>query len=386
MKPSNTRLVIVAAILLMVSSSGFLGAVAGQEELGFLKIIGTEYPIQVPRSYSFTVRLVIEYGFHGYFEFYPAIYEGGRGHLDRPLWQGTVEEGVSVGEKRYEITLESPSSEGEWIITAYVFLRETTGSHYFSDPERGPGFAEISIKVADSTRLALRAPYANVPVVVDDVSLLTDSTGTITRELRAMSTHTVIAPQNITIAEGWRAVFVSWNETDNSISKTILMTTDVVMTLDLRDEFYLDIASEDESVEGAGWYTSGSVANFSAITPVPMKSWEGILGVQRKFAGWSGDVESSAPNESIVMDRPHRVVANWTTDYEGAFSTTAIGLAIAVLAALGTAVYVIRRTRRESSTEAPPVPVRAFCMFCGADIDPDARHCSKCGRSQISSD
>ncbi len=382
MKLSNARLATIVAILVLVSCLGFLPAVAAQEDLGFLRIIGTEHPVQVPRSYSFTVGLVIEYGFHDYFEFYPAIYEGGRGRFDHPLWQGVTEQGIAVGEASYEATLESPSSEGQWIMTAYVFLRNATGSYYFSDPDRGPGFAEISIKVADNARLTLRARYANIPVVIDGTSLPTDSAGTIVRELEVMSTHTIIAPENITVTEGWRAVFVSWNGTERSKSAMILMTTDVVMTLEMRDEFYLDIDS-DIAAAGAGWYASGSIADFSVTPLVSVGGWQGFLGVQMKFAGWTGDVESSAPSESIVMDRPHRVVANWTTDYEG---TLLIGIAIAAVAALGTAVYIIRRTRREPSTEVSPAPAVAFCMFCGEEMDAGARHCHKCGKSQISPD
>jgi len=382
MKLSHAGLATVAVMLVLILCSGFPPTVAAQEELGFLRIIGTEHPVQVPRSYSFTVRLVVEYGFHDYFDFYPAIFEGGRGRFDHQLWQGVTEQGIAVGETSYEATLESPSSEGQWIITAYVFLRNATGSYYFSDPESGPGFAEISIKVADNARLTLRAPYANIPVAIDDTSLLTDSTGTIVREFEVMSAHTIIAPENITVTEGWRAVFVSWNGTERSKSTMILMTTDVVMTLELQDEFYLDLDSDIAGV-GAGWYASGSIADFSVTPLVPAEGWQGVLGVQMKFAGWTGDVESSAPSESIVMDRPHRVVANWTADYEG---TLSIGIAIAAVAALGIAVYILHRTRREPSTEVSPAPVTAFCMFCGAEMDPGARHCQKCGKSQISPD
>lgn len=384
MKLPWLKLVTITGLLLLISATVLMPIVTAQDEkLGLLRVTRTEYPPQVPRSYSFILRLEIEYAFHDYYEFYSAIYEGAKGDFGNLLWQGETERAMEVGGRSYEVTLKSPPQQGQWVITAYVFVRNTTGSYYFSDPERGPGFAEMSMKVADNARLTLRAPHSGFPIAVDGTSYSTDSTGTITRELKVLSTHTLAAPTNITLLEGWRVIFASWNGTDAANPKTITMTKDLLVTIEFQDEFYLNVTSDVARVRGTGWYSSGSIATFSAPTLVPSQGWEGIFGVQRKFAGWTGDVKSSSPTESIVMDEPHGVVANWTTDYGSSYL---ILIAVAAVAAVGIALYLFKRGGREVPAETTPAPTRNFCIFCGSEIDPDSKFCSKCGKSQVSSD
>jgi hypothetical protein len=183
------------------------------------------------------------------------------------------------------------------------------------------------------------------------------------------------------MSEGWRAVFRGWNGTDHTNPKTLLITRDTVLAADFRDEFYLDLVSDSVDVKGAGWYLSGAIANFSAPSFAASRGWEGFFGVRWRFLGWSEDVESVSVNESIVMDRPHRVVANWASDYEQLFYLI---IAIAVAVSVVSALLVRRRVAQRGPSETVAAPARTFCMFCGADIDADARFCSKCGKAQIS--
>lgn len=375
---------IIAALLLLVVVGGLVPAAVGQgEKLGLLRIARADYPVQVPLSYAFSVKLKIEYAFREYFEIHAAVYEGPRGTFDNPLWMGEPERLIEVGERTYDVKLRSPSHEGLWVLTGYVFFRNDSGAFYFTDQERGPGFIEMSMKISDNAKLTIRTPYANIPVQVDGSSYSTDATGVLFREVRVLDEHTIVAPENVSIAQGWRVLFHSWNGTDLANSKTILFTTDLVLVIEFRDEFYLDVVSAVDDVRGAGWYPSGVVANVSAPSLVQSQDWAGVFGAQWRFAGWSGDVDSRAPNESIVMDRPHRVIANWTADYERVSYLILAGAAAVVVIAL---MVLLRRRRPKRSTEETVAgAVRTFCIFCGAQIDPDARFCSKCGKSQVSS-
>lgn len=372
---------IICLLLVLIVAALVHPAAAQSEKLGFLRI-KAEYPVQVPRSYAFQVKLTVEYAFRDYFEIHAAVYEGRRGALNHPLWEGVAESLAEVGEKTYEVQLKSPSTEGEWLLTGYVFYRDASGVSYFTDQERGPGFAEMRIKIADNARVTLRAPYSNMPVYLDGSSYSTDANGIFTRELKVLTEHTIAAPGNYTMAKGWRAVFESWNGGDTENPKRLVITTDLLLAVNFRDEFYLDLVSDAPDVRGAGWYPSGAVANFSAPPLVSSPGWEGLIGVQLRFTGWSGDVESAALNEAIVMDRPHRVVANWTVDYER-FSYVVI--LAAVLLAAGLAFYVRQRIAKGRPPETAAPSARTYCMFCGSGIDPDAKFCSKCGKSQVSS-
>jgi len=377
-----TKNVAVICLLLVSMTAGSAHpAMAQIEKLGLLRI-KAEYPIQVPRSYIFQVNLTVEYAFRDYYEISAAVYEGSRGTLSHQLWESKHERLADVGERTYSVQLKSPAQEGQWLLTSYAFFYDASSPGYFTDQERGPGFSEMRIKVADNAKLTLRTPHGNMVVSVDGTDFTTDQTGILVRELKVLTRHSIEAPRNVSITEGWRAAFRSWNGTDHDNPKTLLIGTDLLLTVDYQDEFRLDVVSDVTQVSGAGWYRAGAVANFSAPLLVPQQGPGGLVGIRWRFTGWSGDIKSNANSESVVMDHPYRVVANWTVDYEQLYYL-AIGAAVLVAGAV--AAFVGRRITKKPSEEKAEPLVRTYCKFCGANIDPDARFCSKCGKSQVSS-
>jgi hypothetical protein len=379
----KNRIVIWLVLVFLIADFAHPG-MAQSEKLGFLRI-KAEYPVQVPRSYTFQVNLTVEYAFRDYYEIHAAVYEGTMGMLSHPLWESGTERLIDVGEKAYSLQLKSPAQEGQWLLTGYAFFQNASGPAYFTDQERGPGFVEVSIKVADNAKLTLRTPHGNMPVSVDGTAFATDQNGILVRELRVLTEHSVTAPGNVSMAEGWRAIFRSWNGTDNENPKTLVIKTDLSLTVDYQDEFRLDVMSNVTQGTGAGWYPAGAVANYSVPMLVPQRGLAGTVGIKWRFTGWSGDINSTNTSNSVVMDHPHRVTANWVVDY-GQLYYLAIGLAVLVAGAV--AAFVGLRVRKKPAGEEvePVAPsARIYCMFCGAGIDPDARFCSKCGRSQVSS-
>jgi zinc-ribbon domain len=313
------------------------------------------------------------------------VYEGPKGTLGNQLWQSSAERLIDVSEKTYKIQLTSPAQEGQWIITGYAFYHITSGSGYFSDQERGPGFVEMRIMVADNAKLTLRTPHGNMPVSVDGTALTTDKDGLLVHEVKVLADHSIAAPGNVSMAEGWRATFRSWNGTDHQNPKILKVTKDVLLTVDYLDEFRLDVISDPGYGVGAGWYRAGVVANFSVPMFVPQEGLGGIVGIRLHFTGWSGDILSKTNSESVVMDHPYRVVANWTIDYQQSYYMI-IGAIVLVAAAL--AAFIARRAiaKKPPAEEEGAPPVREFCMHCGAALDPDAKFCLKCGESQVSSE
>lgn len=303
--------------------------------------------------------------------------------LGHPLWEGETERLVDVGERTYSVQLKSPAEEGQWLLTGYAFFHNASGSAYFTDQERGPGFIEMGIKVADNAKLTLQTPHGKMPVSVDGAQFSTDQNGILIREVNVLTEHSVAVPGNVLMAEGWRAVFRSWNGTDHENPKTLMIAADLLLTIDYQDEFRLDVVSGVTRVAGTGWYPGGVVANFSVPLFVPMEGVGGLIGIRWRFTGWSGGISSAAHSESVVMDRPYRVVANWVVDYEQLYYLIIVA---AILVVGGLAAFVARQqiTKKPSEEEVAP-SVRTYCMFCGAEIDPDARFCSKCGKSQVSS-
>ncbi len=342
----------------------------------------------------FQINVTVEYAFHDYFQIRAAIYEGATGILANPLWEGQAELIGGVGEQTYGVQLKSPANEEQWILTGYAFFQNDSAWKYFTDQERGPGLVEMSIKVADNAKLTLQTPHANMSVTVDGADFSTDQDGILVREVKVLTSHSVAVPSNASLGEGWRAFFLSWNGTDHENPKTLLVATDVLLTIQYQDQFRFDVLSSAGQAQGGGWYRAGEVANFSVPMLMPQEGVAGLVGVRWQFTGWSGDLKSSSNSESIVMDRPHTVIANWTVDYQQLYYVI-IGIIVLVAAAL--AAFAARRviskkppteeTAEEMTeeTEAPP-PVRAYCIHCGAEIEPDAKFCLKCGKSQVSSD
>ena len=383
MRKLLTKNVAVICLLLVFITAGYAHpAMAQIDKLGLLRI-KAEYPIQVPRSYMFHVNLTVEYAFRDYYEISAAVYEGARGILSHQLWESKPERLADVGERTYIVQLKSPAQEGQWLLTSYAFFYNASRPGYFTDQERGPGFVEMRIKVADNAKLTLRTPHGNMAVSVDGTDFTTDQTGILVRELKVLTRHSIEAPRNVSIAEGWRAVFRSWNRTDHDNPKTLLISTDLMLTVEYQDEFRLDVVSDVTQVSGAGWYRAGAVANFSAPLLVPQQGPGGLVGIRWRFTGWSGDIKSTANSESVVMDHPYRVVANWIIDYEQLYYL-AIGAVVLVAGAV--AAFIGRRITMKPSEEKAAPLVRTYCKFCGANIDPDAKFCSKCGKGQVSSD
>jgi len=377
-----TKNAVVICLLLVSMTAGFVHpAMAQIDKLGLLRI-KAEYPIQVPRSYLFQVNLTVEYAFRDYFEISAAVYEGASSILNHQLWESKPERLADVGERTYSVQLMSPAQEGQWLLTSYAFFYNASTPGYFADQERGPGFIEMRIKVADNAKLTLRTPHGNMAVSVDGIDFTTDQSGILIREFKVLTRHSIEAPRNVSITEGWRAVFRSWNGTDHENPKTLLIGTDLLLTVDCQDEFRLDAVSDVTQVSGAGWYQAGEVANFSVPLLVPQQGLGGMIGIRWRFRGWSGDIESTANSESVVMDHPYRIVANWVIDYEQLYYL-AIGAAVLVAGAV--AAFVGRRVTMKPSEEKAAPLMRTYCKFCGAGIDPDARFCSKCGKGQVNS-
>jgi len=124
----------------------------------------------------------------------------------------------------------------------------------------------------------------------------------------------VTAESHVLSSEGrMRMVFSGWSGDLNSTSKkvSIRMVAPRKVIADWSIQYLLEIVSPLCKVEGSGWYNAGSVASFFIGSSLMF----GQFGVRYYFEGWSGDFVGSSLMGSIVMDTPHRIVAEWRTDY-----------------------------------------------------------------------
>ncbi|MBL7095854.1 T9SS type A sorting domain-containing protein, partial [candidate division KSB1 bacterium] len=109
---------------------------------------------------------------------------------------------------------------------------------------------------------------------------------------------------------GTRYEFTSWSgdHTGSNASASITMNGPKTVTANWQTQHYLTVNSVDnhDDPQGEDWYDEGTSANFSVTTPADESG-----GSRYRFTNWSGDHSGSNASESITMNGPKTVTANW---------------------------------------------------------------------------
>ena len=113
-------------------------------------------------------------------------------------------------------------------------------------------------------------------------------------------------------AEGTRYIFSNWSGdySGTSPSGSVTMNQPKEVTANWDTQYYLTVSSSHDTPQGAGWYNSGSAANFSVTSPA-----DEAEGTRYIFSNWSGDYNGTSTSGSVTMTNPKEVVANWDVQY-----------------------------------------------------------------------
>ena len=149
------------------------------------------------------------------------------------------------------------------------------------------------------------------------------------------TSHRFDIPMQVSTEEGTKLVFASWNDGDESVSRTI--SNGGEYTVNYRNQYKLDIESLYGSPKGEGWYDEGSKATIS-INPAEVNI------IQHIFAGWSGDFVGQEATALVTMDKPKAIRANWEAVYLR-LCLLIFGLA-ALIGIAATAVVYINKKRK----------------------------------------
>ncbi|WP_415281148.1 InlB B-repeat-containing protein [Candidatus Nitrososphaera sp. FF02] len=112
--------------------------------------------------------------------------------------------------------------------------------------------------------------------------------------------------------------FVQWSDGATQNPRYYDIVQDGTITAVYSAQYLLQVSSDEGSVAGAGYYEEGETATISVEPTASM----GVLS-DAYFAGWSGDLTSSAKTASIVMDGPKTVKAEWDQSYVKMFALIA---------------------------------------------------------------
>jgi hypothetical protein len=118
--------------------------------------------------------------------------------------------------------------------------------------------------------------------------------------------HTLSVPEVVNSGAGKRYVFTGWN--NGEITSSIVVSHGAY-TANYKTEYLLTITSPFGNPTGAGWYTSGSNANFSITNYIETSD------TKRYFTGWSGDYTGTTSSGSITMNSPKSLTGNWRTEF-----------------------------------------------------------------------
>ena len=150
-----------------------------------------------------------------------------------------------------------------------------------------------------------------------------------------------------------RIVFQGWsvdgqsNQTGSSLS--VNMNTPHSVAAEYKQQYYLNVQSDQGIPYGQGWYDAGSTAQISVSTPISTS-----YGVSIVFNGWQGDVQSNSQTTTVQVNRPMTAIASWRTDSTVLYLTIAAGI-IAILVAAAIIAFVGAGRGCASNSPSPKV-------------------------------
>ena len=251
---------------------------------------------------------------------------------------------TSHGSESVEFLLGRP--QNVWNLAIISGLLNSTGSTISNS------FGDYTFTITVHTGLTLQvAAPIPVQVTIDGVN----GTGTVRLKLVAGS-HEVSVPQTVPFDNGTRLRFAGWSDGSAVANRTVALNHDLSLQANYVTQYRLTIISPEVNVTGAGWYDNGSSAILSApSTELPMPGPLGVLGGKWVFIGWSedGGLTSRVDSQTVEMDSPHTIRAEWQADY-----TLPITIFVLLLVGVGLAAF-IQRSRPNSSSRGPTPKRRA---------------------------
>jgi uncharacterized repeat protein (TIGR02543 family) len=203
---------------------------------------------------------------------------------------GAVPSGTSV-----ELTVTSQDRGGVWYpAAAWTDARAGTEDVYYTTQGSTPGL-----------RVTLDTIPTGRSVTLDGTTRIAPAVFSVSAGLHTVS---VASPQSG--AAGWRYLFSGWSD-GGPISHVINVTADTSLIADFSTQVQLTLISAVGGTTGDGWYDLNSVATITATSPIP-----GGAGTRSAFSGWTGDLVSTVLVESVTMDAPKTITANWRTQVE----------------------------------------------------------------------
>jgi hypothetical protein len=373
---------ILAITLFLLLMFGTARTIAAPEpNVGRLKVAGVEHPRQVPPSARFSLIIDAEYAIHESGTVKASLFEGSLRDLGSRLWESDSVALTGGGDRVWVVNLTAPSMERNWSLTVIVFYLDAGRWSFYNDSNSGPGYAEMTLKVAKLAELEVNLGTPNLPVTVNASTQLTSKTGQVEFQLPVGQFYQIATPPVVQFDNSTRLVFVGWQDGFKASQRTVKLDGDLKIGGSYKTQYLLQVNSIAPGYSSSTWYDAGSDAALAVKRTVPM-SWPlGVLGLSYNFKGWSGAANSGSTQLNITMNGPRVVTADFVVDY-----TSLVIPTIIVAGVLGAfALFVLRRripARSVSVEEVVSEDVTSkVCRSCGKAVADDWAHCVYCGKT-----
>ena len=378
--PPNQHFILVVVLLLLVS--GPLIVYAQEANVGLLRIAQFQPPRQVAPNSVFSVSLDVEYAVHGEnASVRSAIYLGRFTPNEQgPLWQSPIVNVTGGGDLTWNVSLTAPANDGLMQLTAFAYYLNGEIWQYFNDSIQGPGYEQLSVKVASTATLEIGLGAAGLQITVANSTQQTSDSGNASIVLPVDRTYNVSVPTDVELKNSTRLVFIGWSDGNNNTARSVLLDGDVKLAGFYRHQYLLQVASSVSTYSYSKWYDAGSNVTLQVNSTVPFGSPLDLLGLKYVFQGWTGDVDSQLNQVNVTMNSSKSINATFSVDY-----TPLVLPAILAAGIIGAFILTMLRRKRtvtnlpSETAESPQETDSPVCSSCGKSVEKEWKHCIHCG-------
>ena len=185
---------------------------------------------------------------------------------------------MGVVTRFWNVTLQSPFAEEEWLLTAFAYYRNGNDWTYYNDSLHGPGFLQVNVKVARLANLLVNLGLAGVSVAMGNSTVETAGNGEATLQFPVGATYDVDTPSIVVLENSTRLVFLKWQDGNNETRRSILLDGDISLVATYKLQYLLSVNSVVPGYEETSWHDRGSNVTLSvadsALQIGPSIGWE----------------------------------------------------------------------------------------------------------------
>jgi hypothetical protein len=367
-------LIVLLCVILLLACFGATSVSADEEEPNVaVRVLSLKAPNLVGINSTFPVSLDVEYSLHGRpnnATIRAAIYEGTINYRD-PLWESQPTMVSGGGDKIWNANLTASPTEGYMKLTAYAYYLENASWYFYNNTVNGPGFSQVTVKVAKTAILDIQLGTPGIAVMIDNSEIETSPYGDGHMAVAVGTMHNISVPVALEFQNSTRIVFTGWDDGITQTQRSVAVNGDLRLTGFYKTQYLLRVRSIRS--QDSAWYDRGSKVELQEPILFPMNGLLGLLGARYDFVEWTGDLNSTSPQATVTVDGPKDLYAEYSADYSQLAVT---GVAVAAVAAV---ILLLARRKGKTPDKAGSASMALRCNSCGMEMETGWSCCSNCG-------